>query len=123
MASNVDRKSSVVQTQVRSLDAQQITNIAVEFLKRLGNGKGIKPKKVSLQGQRYIAELDIGKRKTAKIQIDAATREIKEYEIETKPKETTTLPIEPKTLLIICGIVVGLYFLLTLLNVPALLGR
>jgi hypothetical protein len=123
MATNVDRKTSVVQTQIRSLDAQQITNIAVEFLKKLGNGKGIKPKKVSLQGQRYIAELDIGKRKTAKIQIDATTREIKEYEIETKPKETTTLPIEPKTLLIICGIVVGLYFLLTLLNVPALLGR
>jgi hypothetical protein len=107
-------------------NAEHVTSIAIEFLKGLGNKRGVKPKKVALQGQRYVVELEIGKNKNAVVQIEVATREIKEYEIQKKEKEASGmgLPLSPKTLLMICGITVLLYLVLEFVNVSNILfGR
>jgi len=110
----------------KSSNAEHVTSIAINFLKSLGNKRGIKPKKVALQGQRYVVELEIGKNKNAVVQIEVATREIKEYEIQKKEKEASSLglPLSPKTLIMICGITVVLYVVLEFVNVSAILfGR
>ena len=110
----------------RAPNAEHVTSIAIDFLKTLGNKHGIKPKKVSLQGEVYIVELDIGKDKTAAVQIEVQTREIKEYEIKTKEKEESgsSLPLSPKTLIMVFGISIATYLVLELINVSGMLfGR
>jgi len=107
-------------------NAEHVTSIAIDFLKTLGNKRGIKPKKVSLQGEAYTVELDIGKDKTAVVKIEVLNREIKEYEIRTKEKEESGLglPLAPKTLIMIFSISVITYLLLEAINVPSILfGR
>lgn len=107
-------------------NAENVTSIAVEFLKALGNKHGIRPRKVSLQGQMYTVELDVGKDKTAAVHIEAQTREIKEYEIKTKEKEESGLnfPFSPKVLVMIFGVSAVVYFVFEFLNVSGLLfGR
>ena len=110
----------------RTPNAEHVTSIAIDFLKTLGNKRGIRPRKVSLQGQVYLVELDIGQDKTAVVQIEVQTREIKEYEIKTKEKEESglSLPLSPKTLIMIFGISVVTYLFLEFINVPGILfGR
>jgi len=110
----------------RSPNAEHVTSIAIAFLKSLGNKRGVKPKKVALQGQRYVVELEIGKNKNAVVQIEVTTKEIKEYEIQKKEKESAglSLPLSPKTLIIVCAISVALYIVLEFVNVSAVLfGR
>jgi hypothetical protein len=110
----------------RPPNAEHVTSIAIEFLKALGNKHGIKPRKVSLQGQTYTVELDVGKEKTASVQIEAQTREIKEYEIKTKEKEESglNLPLSPKMLIMIFGISALVYLVFEFLNVSGVLfGR
>ena len=107
-------------------NAEDVTSIAIDFLEALGNKHGIKPKKVSLQGQIYLVELDIGKDKTAVIQIELQTKEIKEYEIKTKEKEESgsSLPFSPKILIMVFGVSVAAYLVLELINVSGMLfGR
>jgi len=100
-------------------DAERVTLIALDFLKRLGNKRDLKPEKVSLQGERYVAEIKI-KKKTAIVQIDTTTEGIKEYEIKRESEESPSFsPLSPKTLLVICGIVVLLYIVLSLLGVQS----
>jgi hypothetical protein len=110
----------------RTPNAEHVTSIAIDFLKTLGNKRGIRPRKVSLQGQVYVVELGIGNDKTAVVQIEVQTREIKEYEIKTKEKEESglNLPLSPKTLIMIFGISVVTYLFLEFINVPGILfGR
>jgi phage anti-repressor protein len=112
--------------ETRTPNAENVTSIAISFLKTLGNKRSIKPKKVSLHEQVYTVELDIGKDKTALVQIEVQTREIKEYEIKTKEKEESalSLPFSPKSLILIFGVSVAVYFVLEFLNVSGfLLGR
>jgi hypothetical protein len=107
-------------------NAENVTSIAIEFLKALGNKHGIRPRKVSLQGQMYTVELDVGKDKTAAVHIEAQTREIKEYEIKTKEKEESALnlPLSPKVLVMIFGISAVVYLVFEFLNVSGVLfGR
>ncbi len=107
-------------------NAEHVTSIAIDFLKTLGNKRGIRPRKVSLQGQVYIVELDIGKDKTAVVQIEVQSREIKEYEIKTKEKEESglSLPLSPKTLIMIFGVSAVTYIVLEAINVSSILfGR
>jgi hypothetical protein len=62
-------------------DAENATAMAADFLKRLGY-KGIwLPMKVSLDGELYIVEM-MFQRKSAKVQINSKTKEIKEYEFQ-----------------------------------------
>ncbi len=83
------------------LNAEWATSLAEDFLKRLGYKHGLLPKKVSLTGEKYIVEVDIEKR-TAKIQIDTKTREIKEYEIE-EAETSGGFSLSKKRILLIAG--------------------
>jgi hypothetical protein len=107
-------------------NAEHATSRAIFFLKALGNKHGIRPRKVSLQGQTYVVELDVGKDKSATVQIEVQTREIKEYEIKNKEKEEGgfNLPLSPRTLIMIFGISAVVYLVFELINVSSLLfGR
>jgi hypothetical protein len=68
-------------------DAENATAMTADFLKRLGY-KGIwLPMKVSLDGELYVVEMMFQKR-TAKVQINSKTKEIKEYELQEGETET-----------------------------------
>lgn len=103
------------------LNAEEVTLIATRFLRRLGNRHGLKPIKASLQGERYVVEVEL-KKKIATVQIDATNEEIKEYEIKEKVKETSpSFPLTRKNILLVCGIVAVSIFVSGLLGVQSLL--
>ena len=97
----------------KTLNAEVVTTMVTDFLKRLGHKGGLKPKRVSLEGEVYTVEVEL-KKFTAVVRVGAGTREIKEYDVQPKGEESSFLPISPKSLLtvfIISAIVnVGLYF-------------
>jgi len=73
--------------EVPRFDAENATAMTADFLKRLGY-KGIwMPMKVSLDGELYVVEMMFQKR-TAKVQINSKTKEIKEYELQEGEAET-----------------------------------
>jgi hypothetical protein len=103
------------------LNAEEVTLIATNFLRRLGNKSGLKPIKASLQGERYIVEVGL-KNKIATVQVDATNEEIKEYEIKNIAKETTSsFPLTRKNILLICGIVAISIFVSGLLGIQSFL--
>lgn len=107
----------------RPLNAQQVTSMAIAFLKSLGHRRGIKPKRVFIENQRYVVEADVGKKLLAKVQIDIDTREIKEYSIEKKAEEAPiTLPVEPRAMLIMLGLSVAVSLIFAILNVQSILS-
>ena len=107
----------------KTLNAQQVTSIAMVFLKSLGHKRGIKPKHVFIENQRYVVEVEIGKKLLAKVQIDMATSEIKEYAIEKKAEEAPMpLPVEPKALIIMLGISAAVSILFSVLNIHSILS-
>jgi len=64
------------------LDAERVTWLAQGFLNRLGYRRNaLRPKKVTLEGERYTVEVNVQKR-TATVQVDVATGEIKAFQIE-----------------------------------------
>ena len=99
--------------QPKKLNAEVVTTMTTSFLKRLGHKSGLKPKRVSLEGEVYTIEVDT-KKFTAVVRIGAVTHEIKEYDVQPKGEESFFASISPKTIftvLIISAIVnVGLYF-------------
>jgi hypothetical protein len=99
--------------QPKPLNAEVVTTMTTAFLKRLGHKSGLKPKRVSLEGDIYTVEVDT-KKFTAVVRIGAATREIKEYDVQPKSEESSFFSFSPKfllTVVIISAIVnVGLYF-------------
>lgn len=109
--------------EVKPPNAENVTAFAIEFLKTLGNKRGIKPRKVSLQGQTYVVELDVGKDRAAVVRIEAQAREIKEYEITVKEKEESgfNLPLSPKTLVLVFGVSAAVYFIFELVNLSGIL--
>jgi len=109
--------------EARPLNAQQVTSIALAFLKSLGHKRGIKPKHVFIENQRYVVEADIGKKMLAKVQIDIVTSEIKEYAIEKKTEEApVSLPVEPKAILIMFGVSVAVSLIFAILNLQTILS-
>jgi hypothetical protein len=100
-------------SQSRKLNAEAVTTMTTSFLKRLGHKGGLKPKRVSLEGDVYVVEVET-KKFTAVVRVAAATHEIKEYDVQPKSEEGFFASFSPKTLLtvfIISAIVnVGLYF-------------
>lgn len=87
------------------LNAEDVTVIATNFLRRLGNRQITKPIKASLNEGVYVVEVELAK-KIATVQIDATTEQIKEYEIKNKDQEPLTsfpLPLTPKNILILGG--------------------
>ena len=107
----------------RPLNAQQVTSMAIAFLKSLGHRRGIKPKRVFIENQRYVVEADVGKKLLAKVQIDVDTSEIKEYSIEKKAEEAPiTLPVEPRAMLIMLGLSVAVSLIFAILNIQSILS-
>ena len=62
-------------------NAENATALTIDFLKRLGYKRSLRAMKVSLAGEIFTVEMGVEK-KTAKVQIDSKTKEIKEYEIQ-----------------------------------------
>jgi len=89
--------------QIKKLNAETVTAIATGFLKRIGYEGGLKPKKVSLGEGIYTVEVDM-KKLGAIVRVDAETHEIKEYEIQAKSEETSSISISPKIIIEIFGI-------------------
>ncbi len=92
-----------VASQHKVLNAEAVTSVATNFLKRIGNKGALKPKKATLKEKMYIVEVDM-KKHTAIVHIDSETHEIKEYEMQLKTEETSSTLVVPKTLLITFGI-------------------
>ena len=104
------------------LNAEEVTLIATEFLKRLGHKWGLKPIKASLQEEKYVVEVGL-KKHTATVEIDATNEEILQYEITAVTKESTPFfPVTRKNILLIGGIVVISVFASSLLGVQSLIG-
>ena len=105
--------------QPKKLNAEVVTTMTTGFLKRLGHKSGLKPKRVSLEGDVYTVEVDT-KRFTAVVRIGAETREIKEYDVQPKGEESSFFSFSPKFLLtvaIVSAIInVGLYFAFKMLG-------
>ena len=67
--------------EIPKFDAENATSMTIDFLKRLGYKGNWLPLKVSLDGELYVVEMSLQK-KTAKVQINSATKDIKEYEFQ-----------------------------------------
>jgi hypothetical protein len=89
--------------QAKALNAENVTNIALGFLKRIGNKGGLKPKRVTLEENLYVVEVEM-KKFSAVVRVDAESREIRGYEIQSKAEESSSLSISPRMLLVIVGI-------------------
>lgn len=97
----------------RKLNAEVVTTMTTSFLKRLGHKGGLKPKRVSLEGEVYTVEVET-KKFSAVVRVGATTREIKEYDVQPKSEEGFFASFSPRTLLtvlLVSAVVnVGLYF-------------
>ena len=115
---------SPIKPMQKPLNAQQVTSIALAFLKSLGHKKGIKPKRVFMENQRYVVEAEIGKVLLAKVQINSATSEIAEYGIEKKAEEevSRTLSLELKPIIIMFGISIIVSTLFAILGLQTILS-
>ena len=106
------------------LNAEEVTLIATDFLKRLGNKQGLKPIKASLdEDDVYVVEVGLAK-KTAMVQIDATTEQIKEYEIKDKEQETpesSFIQLTPKNIIMLAGIAGTSVVISSLLGISSLL--
>jgi len=93
--------SSDSDTARRRLDAERVTWLAQGFLNRLGYKRAeLRPTKVSLEGEKYLVEVNVQKR-TATVQVDLATGEIKGFQIE--ESEEWNFPLSKSMMLLIGG--------------------
>ena len=111
--------TSAVVPQVKELNAEAVTAMAANFLKRIGHKGPLKPKRVSHEESLYTVEVEL-KKFTATIKVDTETRQIKEYDVQPKSEDSSG-SFSPKSLLMTfaaSGIVsVGLYFVFKLMGV------
>ena len=102
----------------RRLDAERVTWLAQGFLNRLGYKRAeLHPKKVSLEGEKYLVEVNVQKQ-TATVQVDLATGEIKGFQIE-QSEESSSLPISRGLMLLIAG---GVGIVITAVIVLKIMG-
>ena len=108
------------------LNAEQVTTIATNFLKRLGNKQMLKPVKASLDEDEeiYVVEVALSK-KTATVQIDATSEQIVEYEIvaqqQENPSSGSMLPLTPQNIMILAGTAIGSIVISGLLGLSSLI--
>jgi hypothetical protein len=106
------------------LNAEEVTLIATNFLKRLGNKQNLKPIKASLEEDIYVVEVGLHK-KTATVQIDSTTEQIKEYEIKEKEQtnqpSSSFIPLTPKNILMLAGIAGAAVVVSGLLGISSLI--
>lgn len=84
-------------------DAESATAQAVDFLKRLGYKGNWLPLKVALEGENYVVEMS-RHNKTAKVQIDSTTKDIKEYELQDSESQSKS-PLKSKALLFVIALI------------------
>jgi hypothetical protein len=100
-----------VTAEISRFDAENATSMTISFLDRLGyKGKWL-PLKVSLDGELYVVEM-AQQKKTAKVQINSLTKDVKEYEFQESETENKS-PIKPK----------GLIFLVAVIGMAALSAK
>jgi hypothetical protein len=97
--------------QAKALNAENVTNIALSFLKRIGNKSGLKPKRVTLEENLFVVEVEM-KKFSAVVRVDSESHEIRGYEIQPKAEESSSLPISPKILILIFGISAAVHVLM-----------
>jgi hypothetical protein len=109
--------------ETKLLNAEEVTLIATNFLKRMGNTQGLKPIKASMEEDIYVVEVGLDK-KTATVQVDPTTEQIKEYEIkedEQQPTEPSLIPFTPKNIMLLAGVAVASVVVSALLGISSLL--
>jgi hypothetical protein len=89
--------------EISRFDAENATSMTIDFLERLGyKGKWL-PLKVSREGELFVVEM-VQQKKTAKVQINSSTKDIKEYEFQDTPTESKS-PIKSKGLIFLVAII------------------
>ncbi len=97
-------------------NAEIATSLTVEFLKRLGYKKGLRATKVTLSEGTYVVEMALEKR-TAKVQIDYNTKQVKEYEIQDVESATGFSSLKARVPLIAALLIGVVFVVLKLVNV------
>lgn len=65
----------------KKLDAEQVTLLAENFLSRMGYRRAtLHPKKATIEGEKYLIAVAV-KTRTATVQVDQTTGEIKGFQI------------------------------------------
>lgn len=95
---------STVTEEGPKINAENATSVATDFLKRLGYKRGLLPKKVSLEEQIYVVEIDLEK-KAAKVQIDSRTKEIREYEIQESENSTGFFHSKARLIIVVIPVI------------------
>jgi hypothetical protein len=98
--------------QAKALNAENVTNIALSFLKRIGNKGGLKPKRVALEENLYVVEVEMRKF-SAVVRVDSISHEIRGYEIQPKAEESSSAAVSGRLVLIMFGIAAAINVLLT----------
>ena len=115
MAVTLENKAPIAvisaSAQAKALNAENVTNIALSFLKRIGNKSGLKPKRVTLEENLFVVEVEM-KKFSAVVRVDSESHEIRGYEIQPKAEESSSLPISPKILILIFGISAAVHVLM-----------
>ena len=94
---------SASKVEISKFDAENATSMTIDFLKRLGYKGNWLPLKVSLDGDLYVVEMMLQK-KTAKVQINSSTKDIKEYEFQEDEGEVKS-PLKSKSLIFLIAII------------------
>ena len=103
MSSTNTVEDSVATSEISRFDAENATSTTIDFLDRLGyKGKWL-PLKVSLDGELYVVEM-VQQKKTAKVQINSSTKDIKEYEFQESNSESKS-PIKSKGLIFLVAVI------------------
>ena len=89
----------------KELNAETVTSMATAFLKRIGHKGGLKPRRVSLEGEVYTVEVET-KKFTAVVRIGSSSREIREYDVQPKNEENS-FSLNLRMLIIVFGISAG----------------
>jgi hypothetical protein len=84
-------------------NAEIVTNLATDFVTRLGYKHNQFPTKLSVEGETDLIELKLQKG-TARVQIDTKTKEVKEYEIQEEEAEQGFFTSKIKLLLFLSSI-------------------
>lgn len=115
MSTTLEKRAPVAvisaSVQAKALNAETVTSIATNFLKRIGNKGGLKPKRVTLEEMMYVVEIEM-KKFSAVVRVDSESHEIKGYEIQPKSEESSSLPISPKAIMIIFGVSAAVHVIL-----------
>jgi hypothetical protein len=101
--SSTTLEDTVVSAEISRFDAENATSTTIDFLERLGyKGKWL-PLKVALDGELYVVEMALQK-KTAKVQINSSTKDIKEYEFQESASESKS-PFKSKGLIFLVAVI------------------